>query len=574
MSAFASALERWIPDRVRGLLWMEARLHRHAEGSVGGAVLGVWVLALGIGLLLAWPRVTPPGLLFWALPTFLGGLLLGASFGGTERRLGVEEFTLALPVYRSTRYWSRFAIAVATWAALSAGAWIFLYTPVLVRGEAREPSLMLDLSQSCWLLGLSWTALAISFMVFSDWRPAARFERSLRQWPWLFLVMTQLSFTEVGAARGWPIWPVGLLLILGAVFAALGARRYSRRPVASDRDRGVRAPWLARQVAKLTLGSKSQRGLIWGELRTLDGSWGFILASIVLFACGLGLLHEGVPSAYMPWIVLALCLLVFASTAIVMAGYRTDLGIDEFVAGLPVSRHARFRVRFVIGLVIASGTTLLLLAILRSNVLVRLVERLPDAIRRTTLGTEPLPTMFNAETTALILPLLLVGYSAAFMAAARHRRTCESAADNEASNLGFIAPAMSLMVARLVAASSGQLWLGYAVFGAICCAVAWLCYRKAAARNRVVDLPEPRGQQANTGWQVLIMILAMMVCISGFLFLFGVGEADRLGRYYAASDMPIDEYLERVRPGAIVPQWADCIALAEQASDCSDREAR
>ncbi len=563
----------WIqpfPPRLRGLLWMELRLHSGRQDSVAGAIVAVWVVALAVGALMVWFGKAPPGVLFWALPTFFGAATLGARLGGAERRLGVEEFTLALPVDRSLRFWSRFVLASGAWVVLSAGTWLLLYGPLWLSGEGLDGPHLLNTNQSAWVLGPSWIVLALTFALFADWRPQAHFERLFRQWPWLFFAATLMGSTEVEIAKNWPIWPVFFLLVLGGAIATRGSARYTRRPLSQDRVAAPGAPWISRCLRPLLFGPRHRRGLIWGELRTLDNSWGFLGLSILVGTCVLGVLHEGISSAYLPWIILATCLLSATSVAIVMAGYRTNLGIDEFVAGLPPRRRDRFRVRFAIGLVLAAVTILLIVGFLRSGLLVWILGWLPETVRRTALGAEALPPMVNAETAFVALPLLLFGYSAAFMAAARHHQFCQEAADAEGSNYGFVLPGLALVATRFLAAASGVLWLGYLLFDILLLVLAGRCYRRAETRALTIDLPEPSGSASNKGTNIFITLSAMSIVLLGFAFLFGVGEAERLGRYYAAGNLSADDYLERVLPGRLISRRADCYALAKDPDDCRD----
>ena len=569
---------RPFPRRARGHLWMESRVHEVAFGTV----LGIWLIALLLGLLLAWPQIAPPGFLFWALPTVCSAIFLAGRISGSERRLGVEEFTLSLPVSRRTKYWISFGLAAGSWLALTAGCWLFLYAPIWFRGLRDDGDrLMLNVNQSAWVLSASWLLLCFIFGLMADWRASERYDVLVKQWPWLFLVLTFVGTEEIEFGREWPLIFNLPLLLIGAAMLPWGLARYLRKGVGGVlTGRGV--PWTFRLLRPFLGKPGSRRGLMSLELRTLDGSWVVLLSSMVLPALLLGCLGDGFPRAYLPWILLGVGLLCFSGTATWVAGTKSDFELDEFVAALPPLRRSRFRTRFFLGLSLATSFIAVVLAILQLKLVPFLMSWMPAAVRRTPLGTEALPPLFNLETALLLAPLAWFAYSSSYMISSRFRELGKDSSENAAGKTSLVLPSLAVMVGHFLGSVLGVVWLSTGllmlagVFGGL------YFFRRAQQRALTLDLPEPQQKCKGIGFQILGMFGGMLLVVAGFGFLLGVGEADRLGRYHAAGNLEFEEFLGRLKPGR-VPGWiaesyraghADCLALADDPEKCGERSSR
>ncbi|MEM1245602.1 MAG: hypothetical protein AAGK22_04485 [Acidobacteriota bacterium] len=568
---------RPLPPAARGLVKLEIKIHE----LVWGTVLGVWIISLVLGLLLAWGRAAPPELIFWAMPTLFGAILFAGRLSGSDRRQGTEEFSLALPVSRTLKYWVHVSLTILAWLSLSLGGWFFLNLPTYFR-ELREDGdrYALNLNQQALILALCFVVLCLTFLAFGTWRRAGHFETLAKQWPWAFFVFAFAGVTPVSWGSGWPLLFNVPIVLAGCALLWVGHRlsfeMLLQPPLEKTRPVGYRilGPLFSRPALRRTLW--------YGELRSLDGSWGILGLTFVIPSVMLGVLGDGIPRAYLPWVFLGVALLCFSGLATWVAGTRTDFDVEEFLGALPPLRKKRFRVRFFLGLGIAITFFSLVVAVLRSGAVPWLVARLPDLLRRTPLGTESLPPLFNAETAVLLVPLVLYAYTASYFFSQRHRELGKDYSENVAGNASIVGPALTVIFARYLGARIDVLWPLHTALVLVAVALMVWFYLRAERRAQSVDLPESRQKCGPLFWQLSAMLGGMCTMMFGFSYLLAVGEADRLGRFHAAGSLEPEQFLERTHVSGALGPWqsflrrarAECYALAEDLEDCKTRESR
>lgn len=578
MSAASDSLWlRPLSRSARGLVKLELKVHE----IVWGGVLGVWVIALALGGLLAWIGVAPPELLFWVMPTLFGGILFAGRLGGSDRRQGTEEFSLALPVSRSLRYRVSVGVMLVAWLSLSLGGWFFLNLPIRFR-ELRDGGdrFVLNLNQEVLALAISFFFLCLTFFAFGTFRHSRRFETLAKQWPWAFFLFTFAGVTPIELGRDWPILYNLPWVVLGLGLLWLGHRRFVETGLSTAPERvGAWGYRLLRPVLDLPA---VRRSLWYGELRTLDGSWAVLSCSFLIPSVILGILGDGIPRAYLPWVFLGVALLCSSGVATWVAGTRTDFDIEEFLGALPPARRRRFRVRFGLGLLLATLFFGFAYLVLRSGVAGWIVERLPEMVRRTSISAEAMPPLFNAETAFLLVPLVLHAFASSYYYSQRHRELGKDYSENAAGNAALVVPAIVVMLVRWLGAWQGVLWISLALLGLTATLSAVWFYRAAERRTCAVDLPETKKECGPMFWVLTSMLGGMVMVIFGFGYLMAVGEADRLGRFYAAGQLDADEFLARTHVAEDFGPWerfmrrarAECYALAEDVRDCESRDSR